>query len=185
MIKTVIRKFYRDIKMRFLRRIYNLDSVSKTMYLSGKSKISSDLIAGEYVFIAGGAVIYPKVIIGDYTMLAPNVRIMGDDHNYSKVGIPTIFSGRNSLKETIIGKDVWIGTNSIINTGVVIGNGSIIAAGSVITKDVEPYTIVGGVPAKFIKNRFYNKNDIQKHEEMLNKNYIELGFDTHMLTKNI
>lgn len=57
-------------------------------------------------------------------------------------------------KKTIIGNDVWIGANSIILDGVVIGDGAIISAGAVVNKDVPPYTIFGGVPAKFIKYRF-------------------------------
>lgn len=56
--------------------------------------------------------------------------------------------------DVIIGNDVWIGTNAIILPGVTIGDGAVIAAGAVITKDVEPYAIVGGVPAKIIKYRF-------------------------------
>ena len=56
--------------------------------------------------------------------------------------------------KTCIGNDVWIGTRSIILQGVVVGHGAIIAAGAVVTKDVAPYTIVGGVPAKPIKSRF-------------------------------
>lgn len=53
----------------------------------------------------------------------------------------------------IIEDEVWLGANSIILSGVTIGKGAIVAAGSVVTKDVPPYTIVGGNPAKFIKNR--------------------------------
>lgn len=51
-----------------------------------------------------------------------------------------------------IGRNVWIGANVTITPGVTIGDGAIIAAGAVVTKDVEPLTVVGGVPAKFIKN---------------------------------
>lgn len=57
----------------------------------------------------------------------------------------------------IIKNDVWIGGFSIIFSGVTLGNGCVIAAGSVVTKDVKPYTIVGGNPAKFIRNRFNKK----------------------------
>lgn len=56
--------------------------------------------------------------------------------------------------KTIIGNDVWIGTRATIRSGVSIGDGAIIAAGAVVTRDVEPYTIVGGVPAKPIRKRF-------------------------------
>ena len=60
---------------------------------------------------------------------------------------------RNNRPVTI-GNDVWIGANVVILPGVVIGDGAILAAGAVVNKDVEPYTIVGGVPAKQIKKRF-------------------------------
>ncbi len=56
--------------------------------------------------------------------------------------------------ETKIGNDVWIGTNALIKSGLKIGDGAVIGAGAVVTKDVEPYAIVGGVPAKLIRYRF-------------------------------
>lgn len=64
-----------------------------------------------------------------------------------------IFNWRRSHR-VIIGHDVWIGHGAIIMKGVTIGTGAVIASGTVVTKDVEPYTIVGGVPARFIKERF-------------------------------
>ncbi len=64
-----------------------------------------------------------------------------------------------------IGNDVWIGANVLILDGVTIGNGAIIAAGAVVTKDVPPYAVVGGVPAKIIKYRF-NKEEIDFLEQL-------------------
>jgi carbonic anhydrase/acetyltransferase-like protein (isoleucine patch superfamily) len=60
----------------------------------------------------------------------------------------------SEFKETRIGNDVWIGENSIVMDGVTIGNGAIVAAGSVVVKDVAPFSIVGGVPARLIRLRF-------------------------------
>lgn len=68
-------------------------------------------------------------------------------------------------KTTYIGNDVWIGAKSIIMDGVTIGNGAIVAAGSVVTKDVPPYAVVGGAPAKLIKYRF-NQDIIERLEEI-------------------
>ena len=183
--KSFIRPYYRACKMYFLRIKYGLRSVDKTFYISGKCIIAKDLRAGAYVFVSEGCKIYPKVKIGDYTMLAPYVKIIGDDHNFDNPGMPIIFSGRPPLKATIIGSDVWIGTGSLIRSGVNIGNGAIVAAHSVVTKDVPAYTIVGGTPAKFLKNRFMYPEDIQAHENMLSKTYKEMGFDSKLLTKNI
>jgi acetyltransferase-like isoleucine patch superfamily enzyme len=146
-------------------------------------QVSSDLVAGPYVFIGQNCEIYSKVKIGDYTMLAPEVKIIGGDHNYSIVGCPIIFSGRDKQLETEIGKDVWIGARSIIMRGVKIGDGAIIAANSVITKDVEPYSIVGGSPARFIKKRFDNSKDIENHNKMLEQKYSVLGYGYPNLCK--
>ncbi len=105
--------------------------------------------------------------IGSFCSIADNVIIGPSSHPYNWVGgSPVFYSGRDSIKakfsefdrekplRTVIGSDVWIGINSIIKSGVKIGHGSIIGMGSVVTKDVDPYTIVGGCPAKVIKKRF-------------------------------
>lgn len=185
LIKNKIRPIYRKCKMFYLRKRYRLKKVHKTFYMSGKSSIARDLEAGPYVFVAAGCVIYPKVKIGDYTLLAPNVKILGGDHEINTVGRPIIFSGRSTLEETNIGKDVWIGTECIVMAGVTIGNGAIIAAGSVVTKDVEPYSINAGIPSKKIKARFDNEKDIAIHEQMLAKTYKELGFNYQLLCSDI
>lgn len=72
-----------------------------------------------------------------------------------------------------IGNDVWIGCNVTIVRGVKIGDGAIIAAGSVVTKDVQPYTIVGGVPAKFIKHRF----DVKSIARLMDLQWWDYGPD--------
>ncbi|SFW65269.1 transferase hexapeptide (six repeat-containing protein) [Sinomicrobium oceani] len=176
MIKDKVRKYYRTAKMFFYRKKFKLSNVHSTFYMGGESQVSPDLVAGVYSYIGKGCLIYPKVIIGDYTMLAHNVSIIGGDHAFDKAGIPVIFSGRGTIKETIIGKDVWIGAYSRIMTGVTIGDGAIIALGSVVTKDVEPFAIYGGVPAKKIKNRFQSEADKRVHIEMLEKNFEQLSF---------
>lgn len=180
-MKNRLRKLYRDLRMYLIRKRYNFKNVHNTFYLGGKSKISSDLIAGPYSYIGPNCKIYPKVKIGDYSMLANSVSIIGGDHNFKNPKLPIIFSGRGVLEETIIGKDVWIGAYVKINTGVKIGDGAIIAMGSVVTKDVEPYTIYGGVPAKKIKNRFDSIENQNKYIKMLSKSYQENEFGYHLL----
>lgn len=157
----------RRLKWRLIQKHYHLTNVSKRFMVALGSSISRDIEAGSYSFIGPGSLIYPKVHIGNFSMLASNVTIVGGDHNYKNSCLPIVFSGRDKLDHTYIGDDVRIGTHVIIMTGVTIGNGAVVAAGSVVTKDVEPYSIVGGVPAKLIKKRF-SEDEIKKHEQMLN-----------------
>lgn len=106
-----------------------------------------------------------KVEIGHYCSLAPGVKlILGGEHrpeNISnfpfkhKLGLE--IREARSKGSIVIKDDVWVGANSLILSGVTIGQGAVVAAGSVVTKDVPPYAIVGGNPAKIIRYRFEEK----------------------------
>lgn len=103
-----------------------------------------------------------KLYIGSYCSIAPGVQfLLGGEHQlYSISTYPfNVLSFGESREagskgDIVVKDDVWIGTNAIICSGVTIGQGAIVAAGAVVTKDVEPYAIVGGNPAHFIKWRF-------------------------------
>lgn len=109
-----------------------------------------------------------KLIIGKFCMIASDVRFIMNGANHLTNAItsyPFAIFGKDwadamdgkaypSKGDTIIGNDVWIGFNATIMAGVKVGDGAIIATNAVVTKDVEPYTIVGGNPAKEIKKRF-------------------------------
>ena len=93
-----------------------------------------------------------RIYIGDNVLIAQNVVLRAANHSHDLVDIPIKDQGHKS--GTIqIGDGVWIGANSVILTDVTIGKHSIVAAGAVVTKDVMPFTIVGGVPAKIIQHR--------------------------------
>ncbi len=153
-----------------VRRLrYGLKNAHPTFYSNDLKLVSKDLIAHEYSFVGKGCVICPKVEIGAYVMLGPRVLIVGDDHRFDEPGVPMIFSGRPEKRKTTLERDVWIGAGATIMSGVTIGRGSIIAAGAVVTKDVPPYEIHAGVPAKKLRDRFENEEQKQIHEEMLSQ----------------
>lgn len=111
-----------------------------------------------------------NISIGNYTSIAHDVKfLLNMDHDYLSISTyPISMCINNEIpfkirkKGTIlIGNDVWIGRGSTILPDIKIGNGAVIAANSVVTKDIEPYSIVGGNPAKFIKYRF-DKDSIDK-----------------------
>jgi acetyltransferase-like isoleucine patch superfamily enzyme len=112
----------------------------------------SQLSTGDNVQINPGTCIYGKVEIGDNVMIAPNVMIAGGNHGTSRLDLPMIDQECAAIG-VVVESDVWIGANSVIVDGVRIGAGAVVAAGSVVTKSIEPYDIVGGCPALFLKSR--------------------------------
>ncbi|TCS84828.1 maltose O-acetyltransferase [Anseongella ginsenosidimutans] len=108
---------------------------------------------GAYVRINENVFLQGKITIGSYVMIAPNVAIYSSTHIYNDKTIPMVLSGSTVPKEVTIHDDVWVGRGAIIMPGITVGRGAIIGANAVVTKDVEEYTIVGGVPAKILKKR--------------------------------
>ena len=129
--------------------------------------VSRDLIAGAYGFANVGCFISPRVELGPYVMLSPYVSIVGGDHAYDKPGVPMVFSGVAEVPRTVIEADVWIGCGATIMCGVRVGRGAIVAAGAVVTKDVPPYEIHGGIPARKIGERFAAAADRATHDAAL------------------
>ncbi len=103
-----------------------------------------------------------KLRIGSYCSIAPGVQfLLGGEHQLRSIStypfkVKAFGASREagSKGDIIVKDDVWIGTNAIVCSGVTIGQGAVVAAGAVVTKNVEPYAIVGGNPAHFIKWRF-------------------------------
>lgn len=112
------------------------------------------LVIGDDVDLAQGVLITTSggVEIGDRTLIGYRTQILSRNHVIPPVG-QRIFDAGHEGQGVVIGPDVWIGANCVILPGVEIGEGAVVAAGAVVTKNVEPNSIVGGVPAKLIKMR--------------------------------
>jgi virginiamycin A acetyltransferase len=126
---------------------------------------------GAFSFVNSDTIIYRNVSVGRFVSFARNCEIGVANHptsmlsthsfQYSNWMFPKVEAYKFPRKakflaheKTTIGHDVWIGAQSIIIAGVTVGHGAIVAANSVVTKDVPPYAIVGGSPAKIIRYRF-------------------------------
>ncbi|MCM0612642.1 acyltransferase [Marinobacter sediminum] len=105
-----------------------------------------DIALGVLITSSGG------VEIGARSLIGYRAQIISANHKIPKNRGRIFGSGHDKAKVTI-GRDVWIGANCVILPGVTIGEGAVVAAGSVVNKDIEPYTIVGGIPAKKLKDR--------------------------------
>lgn len=157
------------------RRCFRWRGVDRRSYIVGGSVICRDLRLGAYSFINTDCRICPRVKIGRYVMLGPRVSIIGGDHNIDQVGVPIVFSGRPSLRETIIQDDCWIGLGVVIKAGVTIHRGAIVAAGCIVTKDVPPYEIHVGAPNSRLRNRFANSEDRDIHDRMVSSKELFVG----------
>lgn len=130
---------------------------------------------GNSIYIGPGALLMATseshIYIKDKVLIGPKVSIIAGDHStHIKGKLMFDYKVEDKLsiddQPVIIENDVWIGVGAIILKGITINRGSIIAAGALITKDVPPYSIVGGVPAKLLKFR-WNPQEILLHESMI------------------
>lgn len=135
-----------------------------------------NVYTGNYVSIGANCLLLStraKVIIGDYVMFGPNVSVITGNHRIDVIG-KRMYEIKDSDKratddqDVIFAGDNWIGANSTILKGVTVGEGAVVAAGALVNKNVPPYTIVGGVPAKVIKMRF-TEDEIAEHKKIIEK----------------
>lgn len=116
----------------------------------------SELRIGNNVSLNANVMLAPAdggtLVIGDNCMIGPGTVVRAANHNFDSLETPMIEQGH--VSETIeLAEDVWVAANCVILPGVFIGKGAIVGAGAVVTKNVAPYSIVGGVPARQIRQR--------------------------------
>jgi acetyltransferase-like isoleucine patch superfamily enzyme len=179
-LKNVIRQTRDLIMVKILYRKFTIGKgfhAGLRVRIWGRSKVE----IGRNFYIGRDSFIETDVIIGDNVMFGNRVAVVGRyDHHYQLPGVPirlapqirdADYKWKGIGMVTTIENDVWVGYGSTVMCGVTIGEGSIIGAGSLVTKDVEPYSIYAGVPARKIRGRFDNPIDLQTHLKLVQSKY--------------
>lgn len=153
-----------------LKKLLNIPAI-KNSWIDKSSKVCSgshlvDSTVSRFSYVGNYCTVV-NTSIGSFCSIADNCIIGGESHPIGWVSTSPVFHhGKNVLsknfsthlyktsKKTTLGNDVWIGSSCHLKSGISVGNGAIIGMGSVVTKDVEPYTIVAGNPARLIRKRF-------------------------------
>lgn len=172
------KQYLKEIIGALITGAYLKDSLNRTAFniinhtvgkrkasIGKKTKIHPTVILrqGERIVIGNGCLINHnnvlqagkekgRIVLGDYVHTGANVMIFAFNHCIENNGIPSILQDYMDA-DVIIGNDVWIGAGSVITAGVTIGDGAVIGSNSVVTKDIPPYSIWAGSPAKEIGKR--------------------------------
>lgn len=120
--------------------------VARGCVLRDRIEMGDDCTLNPYITMAG------KVTLGDGVRIASYAALYGFNHRFDDLTVPIWWQGLDEVG-IVVGDDVWIGTHVVVTDGVRIGDHSVIAAGSVVTHDVPPWSVVGGVPARVLRDR--------------------------------
>ena len=165
------RRILRRVQMALLRPAFRTHG-RKFLFDPKGEYTYRNISVGDYVSIGTNAVFLAtrsKIIIGSKVMFGPNVTIIGGNHNTAVVGkymYDVDEKHPDDDQDVVIEDDVWVGAGATILKGVCLHRGCIVAAGALVNRDVEPYAIVAGVPAKLVGVRF-DQESIAKHEQIL------------------
>lgn len=165
---------------RILYQLYSkMKSVGKNVHICKRYSISAlhNVILGNHVWI--GELFFAKaeggLSIGSGTIISRNVEIWTANHNYDSADLEMIpYDKRMVGKPVVIGENVWIGSRVIILPGVTIGEGAVIGAGAVVSKDIPPFAVAGGNPAKVLK---YRDKEIYEKLKSEGKIYLDMEYD--------
>lgn len=165
-IDSPLKRMVRRLIVPLFRRRLKLAELGEGFQWPGnwRLKIAQGGRIGRYAYLGEGFETQGPIVVGDLCMLSAECRVVGLDHRYDVTGTPTRLAFPSDARPvTTFGVDAWIGARTLIREGVTIGAGAIVGSGSVVTRDVAPYTIVGGVPARLLKPRFDTPEALHDH----------------------
>lgn len=186
----------RNLKLFILRKRLGYCGKDVAVFFPCRLSKPSNVFISDYVLIQPGSLFIidrGKVFIGKWASIANNFTVITDNH-VPTVGVNHRILGKyhinDRVKDIHIGDECWIGFGVTLMNGVTMGRGSVAAAGALVNKDVPPYAVVAGIPAKIIASVF-SKDQILEHEKMLypenermSNEELDMLFDAHFKGKN-
>lgn len=145
----------RGLLLPWLRRRWRLAELGEGFQWGRDLVIGAGSRIGRFAYLGPGFACHGPVVVGDLCMIAAGCRIVGADHRIDCPGTPTRLGWPDEPRHpTIFGVDAWIGERATIREGVTIGAGAVVGSAATVVRDVEPYTIVAGTPARVVRPRF-------------------------------
>lgn len=158
-LKSAVRK----IVVPWLRRKHKLAELGEGFHWprGGDMLLAPGSRIGRFAYLGAGFEAQGHVVVGDLCMISAGMKIVGADHLYDVVGSPSRLAFPDAPRPvTVFEADVFAGQRVTVIEGVRIGRGAVIGSGAMVTRDVESYTVVAGVPARVIRRRFSEADEI-------------------------
>ena len=160
--------FHKKGKHSVIRHSARMDVVPFNQFMLGNHSFVEDfstinngvgnVIIGDHSIVGLGTVIIGPVTIGNHVLMAQHIVASGLNHGYDDVSLP-ISQQPVTTSPIIIEDECWIGANAVITSGVIIGKHSVVAGGAVVTKNVPPFSVVAGNPARVIKQYDFDRKE--------------------------
>lgn len=160
--KAAIRRYVNAV----LKHRRKLADMGEGFQLGWQVAVPAGSRLGRYGYIGKGFSAQSPISVGDLCMISTGVTIIANDHDPEDSAEPMRLAFRWNHRVTVFETDVWVGHGAILRSGIRLGRGAVVAAGSVVTKDVEPFAIVGGNPARLIRMRF-SLEDRERHDRLV------------------
>ncbi len=145
----------RRLLLPWLRRRFRLAELGEGFQWGRGLILGAGSRIGRYAYLGPGFACHGPVVVGDLCMIAAGCRVVGADHAIDRAGTPTRLGWPDEPRRaTIFGADAWIGERVTIREGVTIGAGAVVGSAATVVRDVAPYTVVAGTPARMVRERF-------------------------------